>query len=94
MKERREFWLEPLDYDDVLVHDEFQPYKAPEQVIHVREVLPGEISITRETLHAIWDKHFTETKWPKNAKRLIWCELLEQELFGACTPEGPNGGEK
>jgi hypothetical protein len=35
----KEFWIEPLDEDDYLVHDnrEVIRYKAPEQIIHVIE---------------------------------------------------------
>lgn len=77
---RQEFWVA----DDIvmpLVVTRTNPGKYSHQWIHVREVLPGEISITRE--------EFRDICMNRNCQD--WHDL-ERELFGRL-PEGQRDGE-
>ena len=54
-KKAQEFWISPYDIKRMIGPYIFE--WPVDECIHVREILPGEIVVTREQLAKVWDKY-------------------------------------
>lgn len=68
MKERKEYWMEP---DVRAVRGVYDEGRTEDGLVHLVEIQPGEVVITREELRAAFEKF-----------GIVLKKQLERELFG------------
>lgn len=89
---RREWWIKQGEYSTALEFETFyssvadHPFKTS---VHVREVLPGEITITETQLRVAL---FEARKYEDNGDLMIDQETICANLFGPL-PEGTHDGK-